>query len=299
MALTRKLTFKGERAVELRTRALRLVAVAARGPRIAFLGAPGGDNLLYWNPGKHRRGEWDLMGGHRLWTTRPGADEAEETYNPDNSPCTVEVARNVFTLTAPVDPATRLQRGFRVRAIAADRVSVEHFVRNTSDMLWHGGLWGLTCTNPGEGAVYSAPLGDGSQWDYATVVAFRTWGGGHGQNRFDDPQFTLARDQFELRPAGQESKRMLKADPGILAMHDPARGILFAKHAAFDPAGNYPLATNLALYVGPKNFMVEMETMGAFATLKPGESMQHTETWVLRAAGSRPPGASALKRLFK
>lgn len=298
MASIRKLKFKGDRAIELRTKALRLVATTSRGPRVAFFGAPGGENLLYWNPGKHRRGEWDLLGGHRLWTSRPGADESEEAYLPDNNACAVETTRTAFTVTAPVDPASRLQRGFSVRATAPDRVVIDHFVRNAGDMLWSGGLWALTCTLPATGTVYSAPLGDGSSWDYATVVAFSTWGG-HGQGRFDDPQFEVTSDQFVLRPSGMENKRMLKADPGILAMHDPKRGVLFAKHAAFDPAGHYPLGTNLALYVGPENFMVEMETMGAFVTLKPGETLRHTETWVLRPAGARPPGASSLKRLFK
>ncbi len=48
MPALRHLTFQGDKAVELRTRALRLVAVTSRGPRLAFLGRPDGDNLLYW-----------------------------------------------------------------------------------------------------------------------------------------------------------------------------------------------------------------------------------------------------------
>ncbi|HEY5551589.1 MAG TPA: hypothetical protein VIK52_06865 [Opitutaceae bacterium] len=299
MAQIRRISFKSDRAVELRTRALRLVAVISRGPRIAFLGTPDGENLLYWNPGTHRRGKWDLMGGHRLWTARPGADESEETYFADNEPCTVELARDGFTITAPVESVSCLQRSVRIRATAADRVVIEHSVRNTGSMLWSGGLWALTCTAPTEGSVYSAPLGDGTSWDYATVVAFRTWGGDQGAKRFDDPQFSFTSEQFVLRPSGQENKRMLKADSGILAMHDPARGTLFAKHASYVPTAAYPLGTNLAFYVGPKNFMVEMESMGPSATLKPGDTLRHTETWVLRPAGARPPSAAALRKLFK
>lgn len=299
MVQVRRLTFQGDRAVELRTRSLRLIAVTARGPRIAFLGTPTGENLLLWSPRQYRRGAWDLMGGHRLWTARPGADESEETYRPDNAACEVELARDGFSVTAPVDPETKLQRGFRVRARGADRVELEQFATNQSDMLWSGGLWGLTCTKPTDSSSYLVPLGDGSGWDYATLVAFRTWGGGHGGHGFDDPQFAFTRDQLVLRPAGRENKRMIKADAGLLALHDPARGILFAKRAPFDPHGNYPLATNLALYVGPKNFMVEMETMGPALTLKPGESIRHVETWILRPSGPRPPSSSALRKLFR
>lgn len=298
MAQVRRLSFQGDKAVELRTRTLRLVAVTSRGPRLAFIGRADGDNLLLWAPRKYRRGSWDLMGGHRLWTARPGADESEETYRPDNRACDASVTPTGFSITAPVDRETRLQRGFRVRADGADRVVIEHFATNTGDMLWSGGLWALTCTRPTPSTTYVAPLGDGSRWDYATIVAFHTWGGGHGGHGFDDPQFAFTRDQLVLRPSGRENKRMLKADAGILALHDPARDVLFAKHTPYEPHGAYPLATNLALYVGPDNFMVEMETMGPSITLKPGETLRHTEAWVLRPAGSRPPSSSALRKLF-
>lgn len=293
----RKISFEGLDAVELRTATLRVVALTARGPRIAFWGQPGGDNLLLWAPGKYRRGEWDLMGGHRLWAARPGADEAEETYAIDNQPCTVKVAARGFTVTGALDPVQKIRRGITVTVTTDGRVTLDHFLCNESDMLWSGGLWALTCTMPSKKSTYTLPLGDGSSWDYATIVAFRTWGGGHGGVGFDDPQFGCTKDALVLKPSGRENKRMLKADAGIIAWYDPAKQLLFAKHAAYDPAGNYPLGTNLAVYVGPKNFMVEMETMGAFATLKPGQVLKHRETWLLADAKTAPT-AKALRGLF-
>ncbi|MFZ5495690.1 MAG: hypothetical protein ACOZE5_10200 [Verrucomicrobiota bacterium] len=293
----KRLKFGGQPCIELRTSQLRLVVLTARGPRVAVLARPTGPNLLLWQPGKYKRGAWDLMGGHRLWLARPGADEAEETYATDNRPCVVETFANGFTVTAPVDPIHRTQRGLKVTALAADRLAIEHFVTNCSDMLWSGGLWGLTCTLPGPGTSYQMPLGDGSAWDYATMVTFRTWGGGHGGVGFGDEQFRLTDDALVLRPAGRENKRMVKADAGIIAMHDPAQRLLFAMHAPYQPEGNYPLGTNLAFYVGPKNFMVEMETMSPFATLKPQQTLRHTETWLLRDAKAAPT-AKQLKALF-
>ena len=293
----KRIKFGGIAAIELRTTELRLVALTAKGPRIAFWGRPGGDNLLMWAPGKYKRGQWDLMGGHRLWLSRPGADEAEETYATDNRPCTVEVLANGFRITAPVDPVHCTQRGFTVTALAADRIVVEHFVTNHSTMLWSGGLWAITCTLPGVGASYSIPLGDGSTWDYATIVTFRTWGGGHGGVGFGDKQFELTADALNLRPAGRENKRMVKADAGIMAMHHAASRLIFAKHIAYQPDAQYPLGTNLAFYVGPGNFMVEMESMGPFATLKPQQSLKHTETWLL-AGAKTVPTAKSLRGLF-
>ena len=294
----RRIKFGGLAAVELKTAALRLVAITTKGPRIAYFGKADGANLLMWQPGKYFRGPWELMGGHRLWVSRPGADEAEETYAADNQPCTVELGKNGFTLTAPVDPVLLTQRGFTVTALAADRLHVDHFVINHSAMLWSGGLWSITCTLPGAATRYLVPLGDGSTWDYTTVIAIRTWGHDQGAKTFNDPRFEMTDDAFHLNPvSGLENKRMLKADPGIMAMHEPAQQVLFAVRAAYQPDGNYPLGTNLALYVGPKSFMVEMETMGPFVTLKPQQTLKHAETWVLCAAKSAPT-AKALEALF-
>jgi hypothetical protein len=290
--------FDGVDAVEILTPEIRLVAITAFGPRIAFLGKPGGANLLYWAPEKHLRGEWNLRGGHRVWITRPGADEAEETYGADNGACAVELSPDGVTITGALDPVQKLRRGFSVRVLAAGRLQLDNFVRNESDMLWSGGLWGLTCTVPGKQTSYIAPLGDGSSWDYATIVAFRTWGGGHGGVGFADSQFETTKDAFVVRPAGRENKRMLKADAGLIAMHDPERGVLFAIKTEYQAAAHYPLGTNLAFYVGPENFMVEMETMGPVVTLKPGQISTHTERLALCSTGATSPDNAALMALF-
>lgn len=294
----KRIKFGGQAAIELTTSALRLVVLTAKGPRIAFWGKPGGSNLMLWAPGKYKRGPWELMGGHRLWVSRPGADEAEETYAADNKPCTVEIGKAGFTVTAAVDPVLLTQRGFMVTAEESDRLQIEHFVTNRSAMLWSGGLWSISSTVPSAHATYTVPLGDGSTWDYATVVAIRTWGHDQGAKSFNDRRFEFTADSFRLRPvSGLENKRMLKADPGIIGMYEPAQQLAFAKHAAYQPDGRYPLGTNLALYVGAKSFMVEMESMGPFATLKPQHTLWHTETWVLREAKTEPT-AKQLKALF-
>jgi hypothetical protein len=291
-------TFEGTAAIELRTPALRLIAVSAVGPRIAFFGRPGGENLLLWRPGEFRRGAWDLLGGHRIWVTRPLADEAEETYLVDGAPCDVAVAADGFTLTSAIDAATRTRRGFTVRALDDDRLLVEGFVTNVGPMLYSGGVWGLTCTVPRAGTRYAVPLGDGSAWDAFPLVLFRTWAGGQGGGGFADPQFRVTDDLLVLSPSGVENKRMLAAPRGIVAMSDPARGVTFAKLTEYVRGGAYPLGANVAFYVGPGNFMVEMETMGPEATLKPGETLRHVETWLLRSGALPLDSAAELLGLF-
>lgn len=291
-------TFGDYRALELRTDALRLVVVTSRGPRIAFFGRPDGENLLYWAPRRHRRGDWDMLGGHRLWTARPLADESEESYLPDNLPCrTVESGGDGLTVIGALDPVTAIRRGFQVRVLAPNRIQIEHQAQNASALLWSGSLWAVTCSVPTPQSTYCIPLGDGSRWDHVRLVAFDRWAGQGGEG-FADEQFTMTRDQYLLRPLGRVNKRMLKADAGIIALYDPQRDLLFAKHAAYDRAGRYPMDSNLALYVGQHNVMVEMETMGAAVTLKPGEWVRHRETWILTKATSIVPRNGLLRGLF-
>lgn len=293
----RKVRFQNESGVELTTSALRLVVVTSRGPRIAHFSRAGAENLLLWKTGKYQRGKWDLCGGHRVWLTRPGADENEETYSPDNAACAVEFVRHGFTVTTPVDPLNRMVRGLTVRALAADRLELTHFAYNSSDMLWSGGLWGLTCTLPTPTTTYVCPLSDGSEWDSANVVFFKRWGGGH-TGAYNDPQFWFSDEALLARSLGAENKRMMRTAAGILAMHDTGRDVLFAKHVAFSPQAQYPLGCNLAFYTGPGSFMVEMETQSPFVNLRPAESFTHTETWAISAAGKKVPGAKQLEKLF-
>ena len=279
--MIRDLLHTGLAAIEIVERGTRMVIVHGVGPRIAWYGPARGENLLFWDDaGLHTRGDWALRGGHRLWLTRPEADEAEETYAPDNAPCRVRRLRDGCAITAPLDPA-RIEKTLAIR-VDGDRWSIEHRIRNAGDMLWSGGVWGLTCTLPSRDTRYRIPLDGGAPgWDVLTMVIPRRWGGTH-TSRLVDPQFAFVEDALEIKPRGEEAKRMLFAPRGQLEMHDRARGS-FVKSAA-PIAGRYPCATNVAIYLGPKRFMVELETMSPIVTLGPGQVLRHVEHWTRSAS---------------
>jgi hypothetical protein len=209
----------------------------------------------------------------------------------------VEIFDDGFRLTGAESPLNRTRRGIEVRVVGEDRLTVDNFLINTGDMLYSGGIWALTCTLPGEQTRYAVPLGDGSGWDSATVVLFREWAG-HGQGGFADPQISVQDDLLVLDPRGVENKRAIQSHRGIIAMTDPARDVTFAKKVHFDPAGQYPVNCNIAFYVGPENFMVEMETMGPEQTLKPGQTLTHREIWLLRNGSETLTTGEALDGLF-
>jgi len=292
------ITHEGLEAIELKTSALRLVAVIELGPRIAHLSGANGENILLWDTEEeYTREDWHLRGGHRVWVSRPQGDEAEETYLPDNKPCTYELCDDGFKVLGAIDPSLNIQRGFRVKVVDDTHLEVENLLINHSEMLYSGGIWALTCSLPKENTRYIVPVGDGSSWDNFQYTIFRTWAG-HGQGGINDPQFDFTENTFVATPQGKENKRMLQAHKGIIAMVDPDRSQVFAKRTSFDSEAQYPLNSNIAIYIGPDNFMVEMETMGQERTLKPGQTVSNTEEWTLQTMDSPLETSSQIEGLF-
>jgi hypothetical protein len=289
-------SYEGHAAITLVTRALKMCVVTDAGPRIAFFGKPDGRNLLFWDQKGLGRGEWKLMGGHRVWATRPGADESEDDYRPDNGKCSAEVTADSVTVISPADPLLNVKRGMTVRVASENRVEVENFIENQGPMLYSCGVWSLTCSLPGEGTAYAIPLGDGSDWDCFKLVLFKTWAG--HTSAFNDDQISFTPDMLLLDPKGRETKRMLQAARGIMAMDAPDCDCTFAKRTGYDRSAAYPLGCNMAFYVGPRNFMVEMESLGAEVTLKSGERAVNRESWVLTDSAIGVRDAQKLIELF-
>ena len=275
---TREIEFSGMTAIEITTSAARMVVVTDRGPRIAFFGKPGEDNLLFWDQNDLARGDWKLMGGHRVWGARPMADESEDAYRPDNGPCKVEEKDDALIITSARDKELAITHGFAISQNDESMFSVNNFISNVGEMLYSTSVWALTCTKPAADTSYHIPLGDHSEWDCFNLVMFRKWGGGH-TSPINDPQISFTEDELVLSPQGIESKRMLQAPRGTLTMRAPDRGIFFSKQVEYQAAASYPLGCNLAFYVGPDNFMVEMESMGPEQTIKPGETAFSREVW--------------------
>ena len=199
-------------------------------------------------------------------------------------------------ITGPKDPYNNIERGMTVKVHNENIVEVDNFLINSGDMLYSGGVWALTCTVPNKTTRYGIPLGDDNVWDYCKIVMFRNWDGHTGG--YNDDQFTFTEDMMIVHPKGKENKRMIQADRSIIAMHDPSRDILFAKKVQYKREENYPQGCNIAIYIGPDNFMVEMETMGCERTIKPGESLHHKEIWILESA-EKGLDTKNLETLFK
>ncbi len=281
------ISFDGLDAVEIFTNTLRLVMVVGAGPRIAFLGRLGSDNnILYWDKNGAQNGDWKLLGGHRVWITRPGADESVDTYAEDNVPCTLQVDENTIVATAPVHPFTQLQRGIEVEPLADGSLRVTNFIKNCGSLIYSGGVWSPTCINP-RGKVLRIPLGEeNTTWDIVTVVTPRIFAG--NVVRLDDPQVTYEGMDMVIRSQGHVTKRCAVAPKGMVAMEWPEENLCFCKHAEYSPQASYPLGgCNVALFVGEDNWMGELETFGPEKSIRPGETVCNTELWSVTSLAGR------------
>lgn len=295
----KEIEFDGMAAVEIATAKARLVAVTAMGPRIASFGTRAGRNLLFWDyPRKYARGQWRLMGGHRVWATRPLGDEPEESYADDNEPCALKVRKDGIELRGAVHPVFKTSKAIKVKVLDDDTFKVENVITNHSEMIWSGGVWGLTCTLPKRNTTYGIPLGRHGEWDIFSIVIPKSWGGTQ-RILVNDPAVRMTEDCMVLDlkrrgPRSGTSKRMVQAPQGVIGMTDPGEGVAFIKRAPFLDGANYPWNCNLAYYCGKGSFMVEMETLGPDQTVLPGKSISTEETWMLR----KPVDWMRLKGLF-
>lgn len=272
--------FDGLNAVEVSTKEWKMVMVTECGPRIAFLGKHSGENILYWDKDGVKRGEWTLHGGHRVWVTRPYADESEDTYMEDNDPCEVVIKDNSIIASSPVHSFTKLARGIKVEILGNDTFRVTNMIENQGSLIYSGGVWSPTCINP-EGKTIFVDLGeDNVTWDLVKIVIPRIFAG--NEVLINDEQITFTEDQMIVKPMGVLTKRCVRAPKGKVYLEWPEKNIVFAKQAAFNRNGNYPLDDcNIAVFVGQDNWMAEMETFGEEQVIRPSETITNEEIWTL------------------
>lgn len=276
----KKTVFDNLEAWELCDGEWTMIAVSGIGPRIAFLGKDG-NNLLYWDtkPGGGR-GDWKLRGGHRVWLSRPYADESEDTYLTDNAPCAVATDGVRLVLTAPAHPVHHLERGMEITAHGNGRFTVTNFVKNTGDLIYSGGVWSPTCIDP-RGKTLRIPLGQNEiSWDVVHIAIPRIFAG--NRTMLEDPQVSFEGNDLVARCQGHVLKRCAQAPKGIVRMECDDTGLVFQKKVVWNPTAAYPLnGCNVAFFIGENNWMGEIETFGPEQAIIPGQTIRNTEEWEL------------------
>ena len=248
-----------------------LVAYAAVdvGPRVLFLGEPGGENLLAELPDRTidgPAGPYRLLGGHRLWTA---PEVPSRTYLPDGERCRVEAAGDRITITAP-DDGSGLERGMGLRPVEGG-IEVNHLVTNVGSAPVEVASWAITQFPIGGTAFLPLPVSGSSEYEASHALVLWPY------SRLDDPRLSFGSDHVVVTATHSPSPLKVGSAPGSGRLGYLRDGRLFTKEA---PVPDGPLADRGAasqVYVGPE--FLELETLGLLERLPPGESTGHTEIW--------------------
>src|SRR5690606_16973005 len=127
------------------------------GPRIISLRTPGGENVLKnydAQLGGKGESEWQIRGGHRLWT----APEDANTYAPDNDPVPFEVEGGAVVLRNPPVPPTGLGKDLTVTLAKEEpRLILTHTLVNSGAQPVTVASCALSVMAPGGTAIIPLP----------------------------------------------------------------------------------------------------------------------------------------------
>ncbi len=278
---------------------LRVEYLAEAGPRIVRLFAAGvQENLLAELPDLKIEtpvGPYFIRGGHRLWHS---PEAFPRSYLPDNEGVTVTELADGVRLTQPVEQATGIRKSIEIR-LAADQpiVTLTHELKNEG--IWPVELapWAITQMRLGGTAILPQQVG---ALDAAGLLPNRhlvLWPYTH----WSDPRLQLGDDLILVQ--GQALLPPCKVGYlnryGWLAYLNGAT--LFVKR--FTPALDLPhpdFGCNAEIYVCDR--FIEVESIGALSTLRPGDSAFHIETWEVHTGltgADTPQGLRAALRDLK
>ena len=235
-------------------------------------------------------GEFQFMGGHRLWHS---PEVLPRTYIPDR-PVAIETLPDGIRLDASTEPHTGIAKSIEIHlAPGRAAATIRHELCNDGPWTVEFAPWSLTMFKQGGVVILPQPVGN---TDPAGLLANRQlvlW----PYTQLRDPRLLLD-DDFIL----------LKATPALppckMGYYNPQGWIgywfahtLFIKRTEPQSGVQYPdRGCNAETYCNDK--MVELEMLGPVTKLGPGEKVLHEETWELYDSLDQPfIPASLQKRL--
>jgi hypothetical protein len=264
----------------------------------------GGKNLLWTDPDRRwgvtqegldaafgRGDTYQILGGHRLWTS---PEHPLHSYYPDTDEVQCDLLPNGALFTPPPRP-TGEQHSIEL-ILSPDKAAftVTHRVTNNHTEALTLAPWAITQLAPG--GVEILPQSRRETGLLADRL-FAIW----PYTDMGDKRLTWGDDLILIRPDPSVS-RPLKI--GMRCLDGWALYVngdtAFRKNFVTLPDGVYPdFGVNFETYTN-QNFL-EMETIGQFLPLLPGQTAVHTETWTLTACDLLPQNleqaAEAVKRL--
>ena len=288
-------SFHGLRTYSLSNGRLYLEYLEEAGPRILHLSLAGTDaNLMVEVPDLGMStpyGKFNLYGGHRLWHA---PEDMPRSYVPDDEGCSAEPIPDGVQLSGPVEGPTGIKKSIQLQMDPhRAAVTLTHRLENCG--LWSVKLapWALTQLRLGGVAVFPQTQG---KLDGPGLLPNRNlvlW----PYTRLADPRLSLNDDLCLIHadPDAHPVKIGYLNRAGWAAYL--SGGVFFVKRWKPEPeAEHVDFGCNCESYCNDR--FIEVETIGPFAPLAPGQSVTHVEEWELHRAESVPHTLTGIRELI-
>ena len=258
---------------------IELIVTTDVGPRVIRFGFIGGQNLFkeYGSfLGKRGGRQWVNYGGHRLWHA---PEDQKRTYSPDNSPVVVKQGAGQVRFIQDVEVGTGIQKEIEIK-LAPNRAQVElvHRLRNTGVWPIELAPWALSMMAPGGTVIIPLPPRGPHPKNLLPGNLLTLW----RYTDMSDPRWTWGRKYILLRQDASPQSTPQKL--GALVPDGWSGYVLndqlFVKKFACIAGANYAdFGCNFETFTDRE--MLEVETLGAFTKIAPGQAVEHIETWSL------------------
>lgn len=262
------------------------------GPRIIRYALCGKENMMYEDINRLNSGSgkaydeyygkgsmWHSYGGHRLWTS---PESLPRTYYPDNGAVKYEIGENSVRFICPEQIRNNVQMTTTVTlSNSSSDVTVKHEITNTGAFEAEFAAWAISVMSGGGMCAVAQPTRDTvllsnraiALWPYAKMNDDRVYWG----ERF----ITLT----QKKDCASPFKFGLTNENGYAMFfnHD----CMFVKKYEHDMSGTYPDG-GMSFESYTDSEFIEVETLSPLKRLAPGESVVHSEGWMLFADVKKP-----------
>jgi hypothetical protein len=270
-------------AIQISNGVVEAVACIDFGPRIMRYGFVGRENMFFEDK-EHNivnkddvfapvgGGEWNIYGGHRLWTS---PEVVPRTTYPDNQKVHWKQIENGIVLTPEPEKWNNLQKEIEISMSPVNgEITVIHRVTNVGAWPIEFSPWALSVMAAGGTAIVpQAKRQTGflanrilSLWDYSKMNDERVYWG--------DKYILLKQQAAATSPFKFGSNN----EAGWAAYYN--YGQLFVKTYIHDMQASYPdYGVSFEAYTN--SFFLELETLGQLKLVEPNEMVSHDEKWNL------------------
>ncbi|MBL8229181.1 MAG: hypothetical protein JNL98_11915 [Bryobacterales bacterium] len=255
-----------------------LIVTGDIGPRILVYRFAGGRNIFKNFPdqmGSSGESVFVNRGGSRIWIA---PEDRAATYAPDNFPVDVQQEGDTLIATAPVEPATLLEKQMLIRlAPTGTEVEITHRVANRGLLPVEFSIWILAVLDAGGAGITGFPPRGTHPECLAPANPLVMW----AFTNLADPRWRFLERYLVLHqdPAHPTPQKIGHFHPHTWGAYLLGSD-LFVKRYQAEAEGRYPdFGCSFEMFANGD--VLELETLGPVKRVPPGQAIEHVERWSL------------------